>query len=419
MINRSISPELKPITEISFVKPLITPISEFANLYWMNKVADETVRIELHFDAGSIQGKKGLAGLVNSLLFSGTPTKTGKVIHEELDQLGAFIDQEVSLEKAYVSAYCLRSNTAEVIEKLQHALLQANFPEREIEDMIREKKQRLQVSKEKVSVLARQEFQKQLFAGNEYYSRYTDVPDFDLLTRDDLIEFHKQHYLKGLKNIVVVANLEQEVIDTLQRSFSACALTKPSTYDVKLSNKKGVFHVPKKGAIQTAIRVGMPLFNKTDSNYTDFLFMQTILGDYFGSRLMSNIREDKGYTYGIGSVLVELKTTGYFIIVTEVAKEVADATLKEIQIEIDRLKNEPVPAEELDLVKNYLLGQMLKSADGPNAMMDLFLGVKQHKLDFAFYRDSMKEISEMTAEKVHQTAQKYLNWDDFTIILAG
>lgn len=419
MINRTTAPGLEAITDIRYVQPQVTKINDFSSLFWMNRVPDDTVRIELHFDAGSIRGKKSVAALVNAMLFSGTESKSHKQINEELDQLGAYLDHEVSLEKAFVSAYCLRSNAQEVIDKLAHALLHATFPQREIDDMVREKKQNLRVSREKVSILARQEFQKQLFAGNASYARFTEETDFDEISREDLLAFHEKQYKQGLKNIVVVANVEQKIIDQLLQNFGACALQQQTAYELNLQNQKGIFRVEKKGAIQTAIRIGLPVFNKKDANYTDFLFMQTILGDYFGSRLMSNIREDKGYTYGIGSALVELKTTGYFVIATEVASEVADATLKEVQYEMERLKTELVPEEELELVKNYLLGQMLKSADGPNAMMDLYLGVRQHQLDFSFYGEFMKQLAAMNAEKVRHAAQKYLNWDNFTIILAG
>lgn len=150
-----------------------------------------------------------------------------------------------------------------------------------------------------------------------------------------------------------------------------------------------------------------------------FLVLNTILGDYFGSRLMSNIREDKGYTYGIGSTLAELNETGYFVIGTEVGSDVADAALLEIKIEIERLQNELVPEEELELVKNYMMGQLLKSADGPYAMTDLFLGVHIHGKGLDFYNEAIETIENITTQDIQELAKTYLKWDEMSVVLAG
>ena len=172
-------------------------------------------------------------------------------------------------------------------------------------------------------------------------------------------------------------------------------------------------------AIQTAVRIGRILFNKKHKDYLDFLVLNTILGDYFGSRLMSNIREEKGYTYGIGSMVNEFQNTGYFMIGTEVKKEVSADTIKEIKYELNRLQKELVSDEELNLVKNYLLGQLLKSADGPYAMIDLYLSAEMQEKDLEHYNDAIKAVREITPKRIQELAQLYLNWEDLTIVTAG
>lgn len=419
ILDRTHTPELKPISKIAFVNPICLPLGGKRKLFWMKQVPDETVRVEIYFDAGAIRGEKTIAGITNALLFSGTATKSSREIHEELDQLGAYIDQEVAQEKASVSVYCLRKNVKEVLHLVHHAILEATFPQQELEDVLREKKQKLLVSMEKVGFLARQQFQKQLFHGEENYARFSEPKDFDSIDQALLKEFHAKHYLKGLHSVVVVGNLDQDVIELMQELFTPWAQEKEENYVRELNPKKGQLVIPKKGAIQTAIRMGIPLFNKKHPDFIDFQVLQTILGDYFGSRLMSNIREDKGFTYGIGCALAEMNELGYFIIVTEVACEVAEATLKEIKFELERLQNELVDEKELSLVKNYLLGQMLKSADGPNAMMDLFIGVERHGLDLDFYQTYMTKVQAITQERLQELAKKYLDWSNFIRIEVG
>jgi predicted Zn-dependent peptidase len=178
-------------------------------------------------------------------------------------------------------------------------------------------------------------------------------------------------------------------------------------------------HVEKKDALQTALRIGKILFNKEHEDYIAFTILNTILGDYFGSRLMKNIREDKGFTYGIGSFLSEIRHTGYFIIATEVGKDFTEQTTEEIKKEIDRLQTELISDEELNLVRSYLLGQILKSADGPYATMDLYTAVEQHDMDLEFYNRYIHGIRTITPSELLEMARKYLNWDSFSVISVG
>ncbi|MCE3294343.1 MAG: peptidase domain protein [Crocinitomicaceae bacterium] len=419
MLKRSIQPEIKEGESIHFVQPQAINIGPHTSIFYLDQVKDETVRIELSFNAGQIHGHKNVASFVSALLLSGTPEKTSEQIHEELDFLGAYVDHEISMESAFIHLFCLRKNVYAALEILVDALENASFPEQEIQDMLQEKKQRYLVSNEKVNFLARKEFQKQLFSGAGAYARQMEMEDFLDVKQSDLLDFHHKFYLQSLRKVVVVGNLGAEIIPFLSNKLSAWSQPELFEFIPGFHNEPGRFHVEKKGALQTAIRFGVPMFNKQHPDYFDFVILQTILGDYFGSRLMSNIREDKGYTYGIGCALVELKRSGYFVIATEVAKDVTEATIREIKYEIDRLQNELVPQEELELVKNYMLGQLLKSADGPNAMMDLFLGVEQHQMTLTFYNEYINNIKSVTPEQLKEIAIRCLNWDQFTLITAG
>ena len=183
--------------------------------------------------------------------------------------------------------------------------------------------------------------------------------------------------------------------------------------------EKGVFHVEKVGALQSGIRVAKIMFDKHHADYHGFNVMNTIFGDYFGSRLMKNIREDKGYTYGIGSMLAEIYQNGYFAIMTQVGKKFVDPTLDEIKKEMDKMRNELVGEQELTMVRNYLMGQSLKAADGPFSMMDLFLQVEVADLDYSFYNRAIHVLKTITPQEIKALAQKYLIWDEMLVITAG
>ncbi|MGC6434168.1 MAG: M16 family metallopeptidase [Crocinitomicaceae bacterium] len=419
MLNRKQKPTLNSIETIHFVEPRIFDITENVKLYFMQEVPNETCRIDLYFDAGNIRHNKGTPTFVNALLLSGTTEKTATQISNEIDALGGFIDSGLSAESSVFTLYCLRENALKIIDIIVNSINGLTFNEKEINELINDKKQVYLTNIEKVSFLAQREFQKKLFHGSSSYSKVVDESFYKDVTQKDLKHFFTENYLNGLSKVVVVGNLSQDDVDDLIDTVGKWAKEGDSNYESSIQNLPGSQHIEKDGAVQTAIRVGRTLFNKCHEDYNDFIVLNTIIGDYFGSRLMANIREDKGYTYGIGSMVAEYKEFGYFLIATEVGKDVKDATLKEIQYEIKRLQEELVGEEELELVRSYLLGQLLKSADGPYSMTDLYLSAEAQGLDSTFYNQVIHDLNKITPLRIQELAKKYLNWDDMTVVTAG
>lgn len=419
MPNRNLQPELVAIDAIDFVAPKKYDLSPEVPLYHMKEVQNETSRFDLYFDAGNCRGEKGIPGFTNGLLLSGTPSKTSIEIQEEINSLGGFLESGVAVETATVSMYCLRENLKSILNTILDAIQHVDFKEEEIEELTADRKQKWKINQEKVSTRAQQEFRSKLFSSNERYGFTLLEDDFDNVRQSDLKEFHAQYYLKGLTKVVIVGNFEEEVILEIAKLFKPFLAQQIGDFDPNVQHTPGIQIIEKAGALQTAIRAGRMLFNKNHPDYLDFLFVNTILGDYFGSRLMANIREDKGYTYGIGSMMAELDGTGYFLMATEVGKEVRDETLKEIQFELKRLQTELVPENEMQLVRNYMLGQLLKSADGAYAMTDLFLSAELHGKSLDFYNEAIRSLHAITPERVRELAQKYLNWEDMAVVAVG
>jgi predicted Zn-dependent peptidase len=417
-LNRTIAPVLQQIDKIDFVKPLVFDVAGTTKLFHMKEVPNETSRLDLYFDAGTARGEKGIASFVNGLLLSGTNTKTSVEINGEIDALGGFFESGISSENAVLSVYALKENLLPILKILVDAIDHLAFQTHEVEEIINDRKQKFKVNMEKVSFLAQREFQSKLF-NNSLYGRITDEKDFDLIEVENLKKFHKKHYLEGLQKVVIIGDLTDADIHSTIELVRQWSLSNNGTYEKDLENLPGEFHVDKTGAVQSALRIGRILFNKTHEDYHDFIFLNTILGDYFGSRLMSNIREDKGYTYGIGSMVAELHETGYFLIATEVGKDVREATIVEIKKELKLLQEKPIGIEEVELVRNYLLGQLLKSADGPYSMADLYLSVEPYGLELDFYNQAIESINTITPKRIQELAKKYLNWEDFTIVSAG
>ena len=416
-MNRNEVPALKQIEQISIVAPQIR--SRFPiPFYFMNEVPNATSRIELYFDAGTINGKIGLASAVSGLLLSGTDKLNSTQIHTELDNLGAYTDVSIGHESVIVTLYGLKEKLPEITTLFIQSLTNADFKQKEIDELIADRKQKLKINFEKVSFLAQREFSKNLFV-NSSYGRVIEEQDYDNLSRQEIIDFHKNQYLSGLYNVVLIGAFSDSEIVKFEDLLGPLCLSEQPVFTEILSNKVGTFPVSKEGALQASIRMGRILFTRKHADYIPFTILNTVLGEYFGSRLMSNLREDKGYTYGVNSMVSEYQNTGYFLIATDVAAEHRDSALREIRNEMEKLQTELIEHHELELVKNYLLGQLLKSADGPYAMTDLCVHLKNYGLEADYYNRYIQELTDITSEKLQECAKKYLNWSEMTIVTAG
>jgi len=185
------------------------------------------------------------------------------------------------------------------------------------------------------------------------------------------------------------------------------------------TTKQQKHFIEKLDAIQSAVRVGRLMFNKRNPDYFKFQVLNTILGGYFGSRLMANIREDKGYTYGIGSGLASLVNGGFFYISTEVGTDVTNDTLKEIYKEIKLLREELVDSDELETVRNYVLGQFLRSVDGPYSLADKFKAIWEYGLDYNYFENYFEAVKTITPEEVKALANTYLQEKDLIELVVG
>jgi predicted Zn-dependent peptidase len=339
-------------------------------------------------------------------------------IHTELDNLGAYTDVSIGHESTIVTLYGLNEKLVEITSLFIKSISNANFKQQEIDELLADRKQKLKINFEKVSFLAQREFTKNLFFNSDY-GRVIEEKDYDAISREEISEFHKNYYLKGLNKVVLVGDFSDSDTSNLQDLLiTMCSSEIPSFTD-SLTNNVGRFSVFKEGALQSSIRIGRILFTRKHIDFIPFTILNTVLGDYFGSRLMSNLREDKGFTYGINSMVSEYQNAGYFLIATDVAAEKKESALNEIRFELEKLQNEPIEQQELELVKNYLLGQLLKSADGPYAMTDLYVHLQNYGLEADYYNRYIQEISEITSEKLQECAKKYFNWNDLTIVTAG
>lgn len=419
MINRTIAPELSQVKHIKLAEPTTCSSASGIPFYFIENIPEDVVKLTLQFAAGKIHQTHLLQSVFTTdLLLSGTPTKSQNEIQESIDFYGGYVQCDMAAERSSVTIYALNKNIEAIYAIVFDALINANFPENEFEQHRTIEKQKFIVSLEKNASKARKYFMNSLFAGTPFDSNAA-ADDFDKITREQCIDFHKYYFLNGLVDVNIIGNLSETFKQKLMNQLDALKNKHVTNLTVDLNPRIGLMEEKKEGSLQTAIRIGRPLFTPEHSDYMAFDVLNTLLGGYFGSRLMSNIREDKGYTYGIGSGVASMKSLGYFFISTEVGVDVKEATLQEIKNEIERLQTELVDEDELNLVRNYMIGQLLKSTDGPFAMMNQFLFLNMYSLDANYFDRYIQTIEEITPEQLQTLAQTYLNWDSFSIVTVG
>jgi zinc protease len=419
MINRTQAPQTRQITAIPLAQPEQLKSLSGIPFYVIRQIPENTVKLTLEFNAGKIHQPSALvAGFTADLLFSGTAGKSQQEIQEEFDYYGGYVQAEMGMERSTVTIYGLIHQMDKLIELTFEALQGAEFPEREFEQHRNIELQKFRINWEKVATRVRKYFSNALFEGTPF-DNATSEDDFSKVTRSQCREFHQTRYLKGLIDVNIVGNLTDKQLQSLMIRLDGWKNAFNESVNFSLKSNSGLRSETKEGALQTAIRVGKILFTPQHEDYMAFDVLNTLLGGYFGSRLMSNIREDKGYTYGIGSGVVNMKAVGYFFISTEVGVEVKEDTLKEIRYEIERLQTELVDCEELDLVKNYLIGQVLKGTDGPFAMMNQFLFIHDYGLPDDYLSRYVKTVQSVTPEELRSLANRYLDWESMNVIEVG
>lgn len=418
-LDRSVSPALHLIQDVKLLSPVVFPLGKNGEWIWMKEVNDETVQLRFVFEAGSILRDVLVAKATSSLLFSGSDSHSSFAINELFSKYGAYFNTTIGKEESSVTIYCLRSYFQQVMSVFYESIGQAIFPADELHDFIKDEKQSFLISEKKTSWLASRIFNQHFFANQSNYSRISTISDYDSLNATEIIDFHRNHYLNGLKRVVCVGALEEKQIIEWVNRLSAWNNFTTTNYLSRIKNSPIHEYQLVDDSVQTTIRIGIPLFNQVNADYVKFSVLNTVLGGYFGSRLMKNIREEKGYTYGIHSSIHNYLSTGYFLISTDVKKEVREETIREIELEINRLKSELIASDELELVKNYRIGEFLQMADGSDSMTYLFEAAHILGLGVDFYHTMLKEIREVSAEELRTLANQYLDIEKATIVQVG
>lgn len=421
--DRSKQPEVKPAGELSILDAERIELGNGLPVYRISGGNQEIFNLELVFDAGRAHEQQSLAAIyTNKLLEEGTKSHGSEEISRILDYHGAIYNKYCNRDFAGTSIFSLNKHAEKTLSLFTELITEPAFHEEEFNTLNKNERQHFLINSSKVKHLAREYFFPVIYGESHPYGKLTGIEDFDQIELESVRAFYRNYYQSGNCIGLISGKVTDEIIHLVDRFIGKTEL---NTYSAPASEMKQPANpsekkiIRKEGALQSAIRIGRPIHNKLDEDYIPLKFVSILLGGYFGSRLMSNIREDKGYTYGIGANVVSLRDAGYFFIATETGTDVREKALHEIYKELKKLREERVSAEELDLVKKYMTGSFMHSIDGPFALAQNYKNVLLFGLDKSYFHKIIDVVNSMTSEKVQEIANKYLREEDLSEIIAG
>ncbi len=419
MLNRTIPPPIKDAVDFNLtLKPCTNfSLKNGAPVYYINDGAEEVALIEMVFLAGnSFENKNMVASATNYLLKNGTTKKTALEINEHFEFYGAYLSQSCYNEYATITLHCLSKHLKELLPVIKEIITDSIFPQNELEIFKQNSIQRLSVNLQKCDFVANRLIDQYLYGKQHPYGRASSVEDIKALNREDLLIFFKNFYYTANCKIFAAGKFPADLENLLNESFGDCNLNENISAiihkkEMAPEKKSRVTNDPK--AVQGAIRIARPFPNRHHPDFKKVMVLNCLFGGFFGSRLMSNIREEKGYTYGIHSFLENRINESAWMISTEAGKDVCQATIDEVYKEMKILREELIDDEELLLVKNYMMGLNLGELDGPFHVISRWKNLIINGLDENYFYDAINTIKNISSQELKELSNKYLLPEDF------
>lgn len=385
-------------------------------VYAVNAGAEDVLSFEWVYYAGNCFEEKNLvAPTVNFLLRNGTSSRSAFRINEHFEYYGSYLNRACYNETASVTLHCLVRHAGELLPVVRELLTDSVMPQEELDIYKQNMKQRLKVNLKKSDFVAGRLIDVYLYGEDHPYGKYSRPEDFDALDRNELLGFYDHYYRQGQMILFVAGKIPGDLGQMLNRYFGDLprnpVSVSPAVRILSEQKRYRVNNDPE--GVQGSIRIARPFPNRHHPDFMKVMVLNTLFGGFFGSRLMSNIREDKGYTYGIQSYLQNHIQDTSWVISTEAGKDVSEATIAEVYREMEILREEGIEEEELQLVRNYMMGGILGDLDGPFQIIARWKNIVLNDLTDRYFYDTIQTIKSVSSEELQSLAQQYLRPEEF------
>lgn len=422
MLNRKVGPAITTNFRLQIQDVETTRLANGLELYELNTGSQEIIKIELVFRKGRIHEKRpAVAKAAVKLMREASLSRNAEETARFFDFHGAVIKSECYMEYASLSLICLTKHFKDLWSAFLECLQQPSYETEDLEKYVDIGSKKLREQLAKNDVVAYRLFTEQIFGKNHPYGYNTELEDILALTVDDLRQYFADALETADKFAVMSGHYSAGLAELVKKDLSRLPLRKdveeltfpPLPAEVKyLRQETDNKH-------QASIKLGRIWVPRHNNDFIPLRFLNTVLGGYFGSRLMKNIREEKAYTYGIYSAFDAWLREGYFYVSSDVGADYVEPTIKEIMKEIRQLKEKAVEEAEIRMVKNYLLGQSLNLIDGPFATAHLVKSIRAKNLPLSSFELAVEEIKHLNSQQLLELAYRYFDTDHFTTVIVG
>ena len=393
-------------------------VKEFKNLHFLKNNKIDLIKVILYNDANFFQNidNKIIPYFTIKMLVEGTKNYSHKQISEIIDFYGVYLNSLYGKDVCQLSMLLMSENFYNVIDVFHDIACNPKFSEERLEHIKKIDLQNLNVENSRNKDVVNKEFLKLLFGEKNLYGYFRTADDIKKVTLGDLNTFFDNHFRKNWK-CIVAGNIKDEMLDDISENFQnilkpGAALPSFTTFDFEPKKK-----ILERGSEQEYLCMGKICIPANHEDYKLLWCCVMFLGGYFGSRLMNNIRENGGFTYGINASLNSLKNCSYFCISSSLKKNCSDKVMEQIKHEINILQSEYVSSDELNSFKQFFIGDMMMSSSNPFVPVSQFKAITTGNLEYDFYSNLAKTIIDLTPEQILLVAKRYLNFDSMSTVI--
>jgi zinc protease len=387
-----------------------------------------TIYCSLWIKSGALSDPADMSGLASftaDLLRDGTARRNSTQIATELDEAGATFNAEAAFgaNLTIVNASGLSESTDKLLDLMSDMVLNPSYPADEWEKFSRQERARLVQMRANPAFLARERFSRAVYKDFPAAIETTTVDALRKITPDALKDFHQKYYapnnaILAMSGDVTVAQAK-ELATKYFGDWKSHPVPATKMADVPAPGPARIYLVDRPDSVQSNILAGALALRRNDPDYVPLTVANRILGGGAASRLFSNLREDKGYTYGAYSRVSSDLYPGLFIANTEVRNAVTDGSLHEIMYEFKRLRDEKVPQSEMEEAKRSIISSFALSLANPAGIVNSWMTVKYYGLAPDYWDHYSDQIAKVDADTVQRMAKKYIDLDHLQIVVVG
>ncbi len=417
-------PVIKPLSLEYLTLPRLVTMPNGVPLYILDGADKGVVRFDLLFKGGyAVQSKPLLAMFTNRMLREGTAQLSATEISQKLDYYGAWIDMYSSQNCNHITLYTMSKHFVPLLEVLEDMVKYPIFPQDNLDTVRNNNKAHFAVNSQKVDIVSQRFFENSLWGSEHPLGHVVEAADYDAITRDDVLDYYASYYGSCNCTMFVSGSVNDAMLEALtsglgrgkwgcEQQCHAAGIASPLPLP-------GHRNIPVSDTLQSAVKMGFMAMDAAHPDFSKFRFLCVLLGGFFSSRLMSNVREENGYTYHIAAELDAYGHRNAFMVSSETATEYVELLIKEVYNELERLINEPVGEEEIELVRNYIMGELCREYEGQSAKSEVFINTWLSGSDFASVNRYLDEIKSVTPADLQRLAREYFKRENMIVIVAG